>query len=168
MADQLWHAIENLPHWLVVVILSAAPISEVRGGIPVGLAYYDMSLWTCLPIAILANVLSVLWIVPTFNWMTLTFDKTPLVGPLLRWLKRRAEKRREMVEKYGVLAVTLFVAIPLPVTGAWTGSVVAAVFRMPFAKVVLCMFLGVMISSAIVTGLTLAGVEIFNAIHVPG
>jgi len=167
LAEHLWQALQGLPDWLVVAILSAAPISEVRGGIPVGVLYYKMPLWHCLPVAVLANVVAVLWIVPTFNWMAATFGDVPLLGALFRWLTTRAEKRREMVEKYGVLAVTLFVAVPLPVTGAWTGSVVAAVFRMPLAKVVLCLLLGVLIASAIVTGLTLAGIEIFNAIHIP-
>ena len=108
-----------------------------------------------------------LWIVPTFSWMATRFDKTPVIGSLFRWLTTRAVKRRGLVEKYGVLAVTLFVAIPLPVTGAWTGSVVAAVFQMPFAKVVLCLLLGVVIASSIVTGLTFGGIEVFNAIHIP-
>ena len=166
MAEQLWHAIQGLPDWLAVAILSAAPISEVRGGIPVGLCYYNMPIWLCLPVAIASNVVSVLWIVPTYNWMARTFDATPGLGRLFRWLTARAEKRRGLVEKYGVLAVTVLVAVPLPVTGAWTGSVIASVFRMPFAKAALCMLLGVLIASTIVTGLTLGGVEVFNAIHV--
>ena len=167
MAEQLWHAIQGLPDWLVVVVLSMAPVSELRGGIPVGVCAYDMPLAVVLPLAIISNVVAVLWVVPTYNWMAVTFDGTAIIGPLFRWLTARAEKRRHLVEKYGVLAVTLFVAIPLPVTGAWTGSIVAAVFRMPFAKACVCILLGVMIASAIVTSLTLAGISIFSAIQVP-
>lgn len=167
MAEHLWHALAGLPDWLVVMVLSAAPVSELRGGIPVGIAAYGMPLWKVLPLAIVSNVVAVLWVVPTFNWMADRFDSTPGLGLLFRWLKRRAERRRDVVEKYGVLAVTLFVAIPLPVTGAWTGSVVASVFGMHFGKAALCLCLGVVIASAIVTSLTLAGVEIFSAITVP-
>ena len=157
MAEQLLSALEGLPPWLVIMILSAAPISEARYAIPVGILAYDMPLWSLLPLAVISNVVAVSWVVPTFNWMAATFEHTPVLGRLLMWLRRRAEKRRPVVEKYGVFAVTLFVAIPLPITGAWTGSVVAAVFRMPFAKALLCMVLGVLIASGIMTSLTLAG-----------
>lgn len=166
MAEQLWQALQGLPSWLVVVILSAAPISEVRGGIPVGIAAYHMPLWQVLPLAVAANVLAVLWVVPTFNWITARCAGKPVAGPVCDWLVRRAEKRRPVVEKYGVFAVTLFVAIPLPITGAWTGSIVASVFRLPFAKASLCLLLGVLIASAIMTALTLGGVQLFSAIHV--
>ena len=69
-----------------------------------------------------------------------------------------------MLEKYGIYALTLFVAVPLPVTGAWTGSLVAAVFKMNFWRGLLCMLLGVLIASTIVTLISLGGFHAANSI----
>ncbi len=163
MAQQLFEALRNLsPEW-VVVILSAAPISEVRGGIPAGMIM-GMPLAHILPLAIISNVVSVIPVVLGFNWAAERLADKPLLGGLITHLIQRARSKEAMVEKHGVWAVTLFVAIPLPVTGAWTGSVVAAVFGMRFERVLFCLTIGVMIASAIVTLLMLGGTEIFSAI----
>jgi uncharacterized membrane protein len=152
MSEQLQHALSSagVPAWLVVAILSALPISEVRGGIPAGFAL-GLPLWRTLVFAIPCNVLSVvpvlLWFEPASRYLG---DK-PVVGGFIRWLLRRARKREDLVRRYGVFALTLFVAIPLPVTGAWTGSIVASVFGLDFWRSLACMLLGVCIASAVVS-----------------
>ena len=152
------------PEW-VVVILSALPISEVRGGIPAGLVMLSKGeLPKILLLAIVSNVLSVIPVVLCFNWVAERLADKPLIGAPITWLIRRARSKEAMVKKHGVWAVTLFVAVPLPVTGAWTGSLVAAVFGMRFERVLFCLTVGVIIASAIVTSLSVAGIEIFNAI----
>ncbi len=163
MAQYIFEAIRGLPAEWVVVILSALPISEVRGGIPAGIIM-GLPLSRILPLAIVSNVVSVLPVVLCFNWVAQRLADKPLLGRLITRLIRRARAKEEMVKKHGVWAVTLFVAIPLPVTGAWTGSVVAAVFGMRFGRVLFCLTVGVMIASAIVTSLSLAGVHIFSAL----
>jgi uncharacterized membrane protein len=152
MSEQLQDALSaaGVPPVLVVAILSALPVSEVRGGIPAGFAL-GVPLWRTLLFAIPCNVLSVvpvlLWFEPASKYLG---DK-PLIGGLIRWLLRRARKREQAVRKYGVLALTLFVAVPLPVTGAWTGSIVASVFGLDFWRSLLCVVLGVCIASTIVS-----------------
>ena len=163
MAQQIFEAIKDLPSEWVVVILSALPISEVRGGIPAGIIM-GLPLSRILPLAIVSNVLSVLPVVLGFNWVAQRLADKPLLGRLITGLIRRARAKEEMVKKHGVWAVTLFVAIPLPVTGAWTGSLVAAVFGMRFGQVLFCLTAGVIIASAIVTSLSLAGFHIFSAL----
>ncbi len=165
MAQQIFEAIKGLPAEWVVVILSAAPFIEVRGGIPAGIIM-GLPLAQILPLAIVSNVVSVLPVVLGFNWVAQRLADKPLLGRLITALIRRARSKEEMVNKHGVWAVTLFVAIPLPVTGAWTGSVVAAVFGMRFGRVLFCLTVGVMIASAIVTSLSLAGVHIFSVLSV--
>ena len=167
MAEQLWEALKGLPAWLVVAILSAAPISEVRGGIPVGYAYYKLPMWEVLLLAIVAAILSVLWVVPLYNWLAQVFDKTPVIGGIFRWLTHHAHKRKGLVDRYGALAVTLFVAVPLPGFGGWSGSILAAVCGFSFAKFTLCLVTGTLIASSIMAGMTLAGVEVFSSITVP-
>jgi len=163
LTQQIFEAIKGLPAEWVVVILSALPISEVRGGIPAGMIM-GLPLGRILPLAVVTNVVSVLPVVLGFNWVAERLVDKPLLGRLITRLIRRARSKEEMVNKHGVWAVTLFVAIPLPVTGAWTGSVVAAVFGMRFGRVLFCLTVGVMIASAIVTSLTVAGVHIFSAL----
>lgn len=159
----LFEAIKELPPPLVVAIMSALPISEVRGGIPAGLLM-GMSLWQILPIAIVCNVLSVvpiiLWFNPVADWLSARGYLKWLVNKLLA----RARSKKPMVDKYGVYAVTLFVAIPLPMTGAWTGSLVAAVFKMDFWRALACMVVGVAIASAIVSALCYGGSCAINSV----
>ncbi len=163
MTQQVFEVLRNLPPEWVVVILSALPFSEVRGGIPAGMIL-GMTLGEILPLAIVSNVVSVIPVVLCFNWIAERLADKPLFGAPITWLIRRARSKEAMVKKHGVWAVTLFVAIPLPVTGAWTGSLVAAVFGMRFGRVLFCLIVGVLIASAIVTSLSLGGIELFNAI----
>ena len=160
MAEWLFEAIRNLPPEWVVIILSAAPISEVRGSIPAGLAL-GMPLSSLLPLAVITNIVSVLPVVLGFNWVADRLADKPILGGIISRLIRRARSKEQIVRKYGVFAVTVFVAIPLPVTGAWTGSLVAAVFGMRFGQVVLCLTLGVIIATTIVTSLSLAAIHAF-------
>lgn len=165
MAQQVFEVLRSLPPEWVVVILSALPFSEVRGGIPAGLVLLgEAELPRILLLGIVSNVVSVIPVVLGFNWVAERLADKPLFGAPITWLIRRARSKEAMVKKHGVWAVTLFVAIPLPVTGAWTGSLVAAVFGMRFERVLFCLTVGVIIASAIVTLLSLAGIEIFNAI----
>jgi uncharacterized membrane protein len=157
LTEAIFEAIKGLPPPLVVAILSALPISEVRGGIPVGYFSLHMPLSHVIPIAAVANVVSVLpvilWFNPLADWL---MERGWLTGLVERLIKR-ARSKKPMVDKYGVYAVALFVAIPLPVTGAWTGSLVAAVFEMEFWRALACLAVGVLIACAIVTALCLAG-----------
>lgn len=166
MTEQIFEAIRNLPPAWVVVILSALPVSELRGGLPAGLLL-DMSPCQVIPLAMISNVVSVIPVVLGFKWVTDRLADKPVLGRFLSWLVRRARAREATVEKYGVFALTIFVAIPLPVTGAWTGSVVAVVFGMKFWKAMLCITLGVAISATIVTLAYYGGVEIFQALSAP-
>ncbi|MGC9319965.1 MAG: COG2426 family protein [Armatimonadota bacterium] len=163
MWRSLFEAVKDaIPPRAVVALLSAAPISEVRGGIPAGLLL-EMPLKEILPIAIIANVLIVipvlLWFNPLADWL---MERGVLTG-IVRRLIARARSKKPMVDRYGVFAVTLFVAIPLPVTGAWTGALVASVFEMDFWRALACMFLGVIIASIIVTLLCLGGFWVYDA-----
>lgn len=161
--DAIREAVAGLSPPVQVAILSALPISEVRGGIPWGM-HLGMTLWQILPIAIVSNVLSVvpviLWFNPVADWLSERGYLVWLVNKLLA----RARAKKPMVDKYGIYALTFFVAVPLPMTGAWTGSLVAAVFKMDFWRALLCMLLGVVIASIIVTLISLGGFHAANSI----
>ncbi|NLJ34934.1 MAG: small multi-drug export protein [candidate division WS1 bacterium] len=159
MAEQLFEFLSRIfaPE-VVVVILSAMPISEVRGGIPYGVLL-GLPLWKTLALAIPANVLVVVPVVLGFNWAAERLADRRLIGGIVSHLLKKARSKEEMVNKYGVWALTLFVAVPLPMTGAWTGAAMAAVFGMHFWRAMGCIIIGVAIASAIVSLLVHGGIQ---------
>jgi uncharacterized membrane protein len=152
MGEHIREVLQNagVPPLAIVALLSALPISEVRGGIPAGYLM-GLDLWKTLLVAIPSNVVAVLPVIRWFSPVATYLEGKPIIGRFVQWLLRRARRREDMVRKYGVFAVTLFIAIPLPVTGAWTGSMVAAVFGLDFWRSLVCALLGVCIASVIVS-----------------
>lgn len=149
----------NWPEWLTVVILSMSPISELRGAIPVGVAM-GLDPLTVFIVAIIFNAFVYL---PVTLGLKYTYSFFSVRWDWLRnFVEGIRERRRGVIEKYGLLGVVIFVAIPLPVTGAWTGTLLVWLFDIDFKKGWMAVLIGVIISGTIVMGLTLAGVEIFG------
>ena len=136
------------------LLLSMAPVSELRGAIPYGLAH-DIPLWLLLPMCVIANLLPVPFIIlflrKVLSWMQLLGGKPE---KLAGWLIERGYKKSMMIKKYETLGLFLLVAIPLPGTGAWTGALIAAVLNMRLKRAVPVIFLGVVIAGCIITLLT--------------
>ena len=154
----------HLPPTWIVVVLSALPVSEVRGGILAGWLWLKMPLWQVLPLAIVACTASAIPIVLLFNWAAEWLRDKPVLGPLVRWVEDHARKRQVWVERYGLLAVILFVAGPIPGFGVWTGAPIAAMFGLKFWKAMLCMLVGVTLQSAAVALLLRGAVGIAQAV----
>ena len=135
-----------------VILCSMIPIIELRGGIPLGMAL-GLPWWQSFLFAVVGNMLPVPFILLFINkfiaWMSRS--KVKFFNKVGNWLIRKAEKNREKIEKYSFFGVCLFVAIPLPITGAWTGSLVASTIGMKFWKALLSCFLGVLIAATVVT-----------------
>ena len=135
-----------------VLLCAMIPIIELRGAIPLGAAL-GMPWWLNYLCAVVGNMIPVpfilLFIRKFIAWMTAS--RVGLFNKIGGFLARKAEKNREKIEKYSFWGVCLFVAIPLPVTGAWTGSLVAATIDMKFWKALLSCLLGVMIAGVIMT-----------------
>lgn len=166
MSEAIQEALRGwgIPRDLIVVILSALPVSELRGGIPAGFVL-EMPWWRTFVLAVLANVLSV---VPILLWAEAaanSLGRWPPLGRFFDWLFTRARRKRGIVDKYGVFGLTLFVAIPLPVTGAWTGSMIAVVLGLNFYKSLGCVILGVLIAGVVVS---LASVGVIAVLGIPG
>lgn len=137
---------------LGVLLCAMLPIIELRGAIPLGAAL-SLPWWQSYMFAVLGNMIPVpfilLFIKKIIAWMTAS--RVKFFNKIGTWLTRKAEKNRERVEKYSFWGVCIFVAIPLPVTGAWTGSLVAAIIDMKFFKAFLSCLLGVMLAGVIMT-----------------
>ena len=144
--------IESLGAHFGVMICSMIPIIELRGAIPLG-AWLGMPWWLNYILAVVGNMLPIpfilLFITKFIGWMSRS--KVKFFNKIGTWLTNKAEKNREKIEKYSFWGVCLFVAIPLPVTGAWTGSLVAATIGMKKWKALLSCLLGVMIAGVIMT-----------------
>lgn len=142
---------------VTVFIISMLPIFELRGSIPVGINLFRLNWLFVWFISIVGNMVPIFFVLLFFDWVTKLFSKIPILKRLLDWLFERTRKRSGLIEKYEELALILFVAIPLPITGAWTGSLAAYLLGLKFWKSILCIFLGVLIASVIVTSLSLLG-----------
>ena len=154
MSDLIVNFFENIVgEELCVFFCSMIPIVELRGAIPVGWFAFNMPWWATYLLAVVGNLIPVPFILllirKVLAWMETCNVK--FFNKVAGWLRRKAEKNTDKIQKYGFWGVCLFIAIPLPVTGAWTGSLVAATIKMPFWKAFLSALLGVMIAGVIVT-----------------
>ena len=94
------------------------------------------------------------------GWMSRS--RVAFFNKIANFLLRKVEKKRDQIEKYSFWGVALFVGIPLPVTGAWTGSLVAAMIDMKFWKALLSAFIGVLIAGVIMTLISYGAVAVFS------
>ena len=137
---------------LCVFFCSMIPIIELRGGIPLGWAL-GLPWWQSFLLALAGNILPVpfilLFIRKILDWMAVCRIK--FFNRIAGWLNRKAEKNAPKIEKYAFWGVCLFVAVPLPVTGAWTGSLVCATIKEKFWKSLLSTFIGLLISGTVMT-----------------
>lgn len=144
--------LETVGKELCVLFCSMLPIIELRGAIPLGAAF-GLPWWQNYLIAVAGNILPVpiilLFVKAVLSWMARC--RVRLFNQIANKMFAKAEKNREKIEKYAFWGLTLFVAIPLPATGAWTGTLVAALFDMKFWKSLLAALIGVMIAGVIMT-----------------
>lgn len=144
--------LETVGKELCVLFCSMLPIIELRGAIPLGAAF-GLPWWQNYLIAVVGNMLPVpiilLFVKAVLNWMTKC--RVKLFNRIANKMFEKAEKNRGKIEKYAFWGLTLFVAIPLPATGAWTGTLVAALFDMKFWKSLLAALIGVMIAGVVMT-----------------
>jgi len=147
---------------LCVFFCSMIPIIELRGAIPMGAAF-GLPWWQSYALSVLGNMLPVpfilLFIKGMIGWMSRS--KIGFFNKVANFLLRKVEKKRDKIEKYSFWGVALFVGVPLPVTGAWTGSLVAAMIDMKFWKALVSCLIGVMIAGVIMTVISYGTVAIF-------
>ena len=155
--------LETVGEELCVLFCSMIPIIELRGAIPMG-AILGLPWWQSYLLSVLGNMIPVpfilLFIKAVLGWMAKS--KSKFFNKIAAWLNRKVEKRRDKIEKYSFWGVCFFVAIPLPVTGAWTGSLVAAMIDMKFWKALLSCLFGVMIAGVVMTLISYGAVAIFS------
>ena len=139
---------------IVTFFISMVPIVELRLGLPYGIAL-GLPYWLALTVSLLGNMLPVpfiiIYIQRIFAWLR---KHWPWLDGFISRLERKAEGKGDKVEKYGTWGLLLLVAIPLPGTGAWTGSLVAALLHLKVQKATPVIFVGVCIAAFIMSVLT--------------
>ncbi|MBQ7975919.1 MAG: small multi-drug export protein [Clostridia bacterium] len=155
MVDSLVRSIVDtfggtVPSQLIVFVVSMIPILELRGSI-LAAGFMDVSFLQTYIVAVLGNLLPIpfilLFITKILEWM----KTTKSLGKLAVKLENKALSKREQIDKYGAFGLFLFVAIPLPGTGAWTGSLLAALLHMKPWKAFLSIALGVMAAGLVMS-----------------
>lgn len=147
-------------HWCVF-FCSMLPIIELRGAIPLG-AGLGLPFWQNYLISIVGNMLPVPFILLMIRWVLEIMKKIKGLRKIALWIETKAEKHRPKIEKFSFWGLFFFVAVPLPGTGAWTGSLVAALIRMDFKKAILSVFLGVLTAGVLMSLLSYGVVAIVS------
>lgn len=151
----------TLGKFIMTFLISMVPLIELRAGLPYGIVA-GLDLPMAATAAVVGNMLPVPFIIffiaKIFEFMR---KKMPKMDRLVSRMEEKAEKHRDTIDKYGYLGLLILVAIPLPGTGAWTGSLVAALFEMDRKKAIPCIFLGVIIAAVIMTVVTKLGIFAF-------
>ena len=164
MTDFIVEAITgaDVGKYLATLIISMIPVIELRGAIPIGVGL-GLSHAEAMGISIIGNMLPVpfiiLFIRPIFRWMT---RKSGKLARLAEKLETKAEGKWDKIHRYQFFALTIFVAIPLPGTGAWSGALIAAVMNMRLRNALPSILLGVLIAGILVSGITYGFTYIFN------
>lgn len=153
-----------MPHQLYVLLVAAVPISELRGAIPLALSFYKLSVAEAYFWAVLGNMIPILFLL--WFWPTLAqtlMKRFKFFNKLFTWVFERTRRKIDKkIQRYGQFALVVFVAVPFPGTGAWTGSIVAFLSGLSYWRALGLIFLGILIAGAIVTFLTNAGIVILS------
>ena len=151
-----------MPDELLTLLAAMTPLGELRLSVPLGIATFDLAWPLVFALSIAGNLLPVpflLWALGAAGGRVERMDNA--LGALLRWRTASIERRwGARIRRYGLPAIVLIVAIPLPLTGAWTGSLAVWALRVPTGRGLLAIASGVLIAGTIVTALTLAGIEL--------
>lgn len=144
---------------LSVIIASLAPVSELRGAIPLGIAL-GLTPEIVIPLAFIFNCLVFF---PIFFALNFFYERFFIrFRTVRRFVDRAHRKGKPYIEKYGIPGLIVFVGIPLPVTGAWTGTIIAWLFDLEWKRSFLAVCIGVLIATIIVSAIVLGALGGFN------
>lgn len=148
LTNWLMSVMSGLPSELIIFVISMIPILELRGGIAVASAL-GVPITTAIPICIIGNIIPIPFILLFITKIFELMKKTKLFRPMVEKLESKALGKSDKIKKYEFLGLLLFVGVPLPGTGAWTGSLIAALLRIKNKKAVPAIFCGLLMATAI-------------------
>ena len=143
----------NINPDIIVFVISILPVLELRGGMIAATLLgvpYVKALILCIVGTILPIPFILLFINKIFNWL----KKFKTAGKAVNWIETKTLKKRKQLDKWGFWGLILFVGIPIPGTGAWTGSLLATLLRIPVKRSAVAIGIGVLLSAAIMSIIT--------------
>lgn len=152
-------------HALWTLLFSMVPVGELRYTIPWAILNYDMHWYHAFPLAIAGNLLPVPFVLWFLGPFVRLLSRAERLDRIIQWVFARTRRRGRLVERYGPLGLVVFVAIPFPGTGAWTGALLAFLLGIELRRAMVCIALGVLAAGTIVTLLTLFAVEVARSLH---
>ena len=157
-----WLTDTTAGQFVFTMLVSMIPIIELRGGLPFGVAL-GLPYHLAFPAAVLGNIIPAPFIIVYIRRIFLLMRRhMPRLNGLVDKLEAKAHLKGQKVTKYKYLGLWLFGAIPLPGTGAWTGSLAAAFLDTRLKKALPAVFLGVVTAGCIMLALTHVGINLFS------
>ncbi len=164
MKERFIHLLAGSPHEITTIVLAMLPISELRGAIPYAITIGKMPWQEAYVISVIANFIPVIFILWLVGPVSEYLRRFAIFNRFFDWLFARTRRKGKMIERFEILGLILFVAIPLPVTGAWTGSVAAFIFDIKKRVALPAIFAGIMIAGVIVTLASLGVISIWGVV----
>ena len=138
---------------LVVFLISMLPVLELRGGL-LAASWMKIPLWRAAAVCIAGCFLPVPFILLLIRRILRWMKRFALTKRLAARLEGHALEKSDEIRRYEFWGLMIFVGVPLPGTGAWTGSLIAALLGIRFSKAVLAIFIGILLSAAMMSGLS--------------
>ncbi len=156
--------LEILPEWFRIFFFSMVPWLESRYVLPFAINL-GWEWWEALPIAIVGNIFPIPFILLFLKYIEKWLRKYNFWSKMMDWLfSRTRDRANNTIYKYEYLGLFIFVALPVPFTGAWTGALIAYLFNLKFSKSLVAIFIGVISAAGIMTIVTLTGIDLLYII----
>jgi len=160
-----WLQSKGLSPELIVLLIAMLPVVELRGAVPVGILVFNMPWWQAVLWSVAGNMLPIFLVLLLLERVVAWLSRFGFLRRFFEWLYAHAQSKSASVQKYEFWGLATFVGIPLPGTGAWTGSLVAVVLGLRYWRSLLACFVGVLMAAAVVTLLSVLGKQ-FRAVGI--
>lgn len=148
---------------IITFLVAMTPVGELRASLPMALEVFNMPIWKAYLISVVGNMVPVFFILWLLGPVSNFLRRFKIFDKFFEWLFAHTRKKTEgKYLIYGELALILFVAIPLPITGAWTGSVAAFLFGIPYRRAIPLIGVGVLVAGFVVLLADLGVVSFLN------
>ncbi len=162
MVEIIVNFLKGIPKEYIVIITGALPVSELRGAIPLGLSF-GMPMAKVFWLSVLGNTIFIIPALFMLEPVSNKLRKFKAWSRFFDWLFERTKKKAEAIQRYEAIGLAIFVAVPLPLTGAWSGVIAASLFKIRFRYAFTAITLGVLIAGVIVSVLCSLGMLTWKA-----
>ncbi|MFH1771465.1 MAG: small multi-drug export protein [Candidatus Omnitrophota bacterium] len=151
-----------MPKEFAVAVVAALPVFELRGSIPLGILSFKMPWQSVCFYSFLGNFIPIVPLLVFLRWAEKRLENIRYIGKGLRWWFDKVHKKSKIVQVYGFWGLALFVAIPVPGSGIWSGAVAATLFEFKLKRAFLAILIGMIIAGILVTLGTLGIFKFLN------